>query len=95
DYTGQAVTSDLVGVTSVTQSPLPGSTLELGSTTVTLTAHDAAGNHADTNFTLTRYPSDPTLTAMHASGELVPGAGSPSGAPAGATFTRFGVPANQ
>lgn len=93
DYRSQAVTSDLVGVTSVTQNPAPGSALALGTTTVTVTAHDAAGNEASLNFKLTRYPADPEHTPRHTSGEGVPGAGSPGGAPAGATFMSFGVPA--
>ena len=52
-YTAQAVTSDNIGVTSVTQSPAAGTALSAGTTTVTLTAHDAEGNTASTSFDLT------------------------------------------
>lgn len=52
DYTGQAVTGDNVGVTGVTQSPAPGA-VNVGLTHVVLTAHDAAGNTADTAFDVT------------------------------------------
>ena len=50
DYTGQAVTSDNIGVTSVTQSPAAGGAQSAGVTHVTLTAHDLAGNTASTSF---------------------------------------------
>ncbi len=53
DYTGQAVTSDNIGVTSVTQSPAIGAALVAGTTHVTLTAHDAAGNTASAGFDVT------------------------------------------
>ena len=43
DFSGQAVTSDNVGVTSVSQVPAPGSARTYGTTIVTLTAHDLAG----------------------------------------------------
>ena len=64
DYSNQAVTSDNVGVTSVTQSPAPGSARGLGATTVTLTAHDAAGHVASISFDVTIVPAGspwPTL----------------------------------
>lgn len=50
DYTPQSVTADNVGITSVTQTPLPNSALPFGQTTVILTARDAAGNEATTSF---------------------------------------------
>jgi len=53
DYTGQAVTSDNLAVTSVTQSPAPGTPVSAGTTHVTLTAHDAGGNTAATSFEVT------------------------------------------
>ena len=64
DYTSQAVTSDNVGVTSVTQSPAAGSALSVGTTSVTLTAHDAAGNTASTSFNVTvQDGTPPTISA--------------------------------
>lgn len=63
DYTAQAVTSDDVGVTSVTQSPLPGATLHPGVTGVTLTAFDGDGNSASLSFDVTvLFP--PIITAQ-------------------------------
>jgi uncharacterized delta-60 repeat protein len=53
NYTGQASTSDNFGVTGITQSPPAGSPLNAGTTTVTLTARDAAGNTASTTFDVT------------------------------------------
>lgn len=50
DYTAQAIRSDNVGVTSVTQSPLPGSPRIAGLTPVTITATDAAGNSGNVDF---------------------------------------------
>ncbi len=52
DYTSQPMTSDNVGITSVTQTPLPNSVLPFGPALVTLTARDAAGNLAITSFTV-------------------------------------------
>lgn len=52
-YISQAVTSDNVGVTSVMQSPAAGTSVSAGSTSVTLTASDAAGNTASTSFNVT------------------------------------------
>jgi hypothetical protein len=59
---------------------------------VTLTARDAAGNEASISFKLTRYPPEPAHTTLD-TGTPVPGAGDPGGAPTGAVFTHFGVPA--
>jgi hypothetical protein len=53
DYTSQAVTGDNVEVTSVAQSPAPGSPREAGTTTVKLTAADAGGNTRDITFEVT------------------------------------------
>lgn len=50
DFAVQAVTFDAVGVTSVTQSPAPGSPTSAGLTSVTVTASDAAGNSATSSF---------------------------------------------
>ncbi len=64
DYTGQAVTSDNVGVTSVTQSPAIGSAQSGGTTQVTLTAHDAAGRTAGVSFDVAVIPPPPSFTSQ-------------------------------
>ena len=62
DYTAAASVSDNCSVT-VTQSPLPGTSLGLGSTPVTLTATDAAGNSTDCTFTVTAFDDTrPTIS---------------------------------
>ena len=53
DYTSLATASDLCGSVVVTQSPLPGSTVPVGSFPVTLTATDGSSNTANCNFTVT------------------------------------------
>ena len=71
DYTGLATTSDnctATGSISVTQSPIPGSALGLGNTTVTLTATDAASNQAQCTFTVSQPDSDGDNTADCADG---------------------------
>ncbi len=93
DYTTQAVASDAVGVTSITQSPAAGTTVNPGTVPVTLTAFDAAGHSASTSFNVTVVNVDPTTTAIARKGGPVPGAGLPgSGIPAGAVWVTFGVP---
>lgn len=89
DYTGQATTSDVVGVASVTQSPAAGTLLSDGNTLITLTAHDAAGNTADTSFTVTVTPG--TRSLLSKDGD-VPGAGIDPKIPAGAKWGAFGLP---
>lgn len=89
DYTAQAVTSDIVGVTSVTQAPAAGSLLAEGTTLVTLTAHDAAGNTAAASFDVTVLPGRAVLIAK---GDAVPGAGVDPRIPGGAKWSTFGVP---
>lgn len=49
DYTSLAIAGDNIGVAGITQSP-PASQRLVGTTTVTLTAKDAAGNAASTSF---------------------------------------------
>lgn len=93
DYTSQAVANDIVGVTSITQSPAPGTTTTAGTLSVTLTAHDAAGNTADVSFNVTVIPTGPIKTQIASKGAPVPGAGvSGTGIPAGAIWSSFGVP---
>ncbi len=52
DYTGQAATSDNVAVFSTIQSPLPGTAMRFGLSTVTITVADNAGNSSTVNFPL-------------------------------------------
>ena len=52
-YAAQAVASDNVAVTGVTQSPPAGTPQGAGVVEVTLTAHDAAGNSSSTSFEVT------------------------------------------
>ena len=65
-YVSQAVTSDNVGVTSVVQSPVAGSARSAGTTHVTLTASDAAGNSASTSFDVAVADGTPPVVAAHA-----------------------------
>ena len=77
DYT--ELVGDAVGVTSVSQSPVPGSPTAAGVVHVTITASDAAGNVAS-------IPLDVTVTPVLASaGSAVPGI-------EGAVWYSFGVP---
>ena len=93
DYTGQAVTSDALGVASVTQSPAPGTTTTVGSVQVTLTAKDAANNEASVSFQVTIIPADPVSTILASKNSAVPNAGAPgSRVQAGAVWTTFGTP---
>ena len=60
-----ATASDAVGVTSLTYSPVSGSTFALGTTTVTATAKDAAGNTTARTFTVTvRDTTAPTFSTL-------------------------------
>ncbi len=95
DYKGQVETSDLVGVTSVTQSPAAGTVTSVGPLTVTLTAGDAAGNTADISFTLDVLPLSAlnvVNTVAIAQGAAAPRAGT-NGLPADAVLASFGIPA--
>jgi hypothetical protein len=63
--TFNATATDAVGVTSLTASKASGSTFPLGTTTVTLTAKDAAGNTSTGSFTVTvRDTTAPTITSL-------------------------------
>ncbi|MBL8860209.1 MAG: right-handed parallel beta-helix repeat-containing protein [Planctomycetes bacterium] len=53
DYTGLAIASDLCGGVIVTQSPLAGSTVPVGTFPVTLTATDGSSNTANCMFNVT------------------------------------------
>lgn len=73
--------TDVVGVTSLTSSPPSGSTFGLGSTTVSATALDAAGNRGSAQFVvtvqdttapaITSVPADQTIEATSADGAIV------------------------
>jgi len=56
DYTGNAQTRDNCTATTmitITQTPMPGSSLNLGANTVTITATDQSGNETNCTFTVT------------------------------------------
>ncbi|HEX8115664.1 MAG TPA: HYR domain-containing protein, partial [Pyrinomonadaceae bacterium] len=79
--TFNATASDIVdGAVNVSYSAAPGSTFALGSTTVTVTATDAAGNNATTTFNVV--VRDTTAPAVNCPADIVvnaaPGAGSAS-----------------
>ncbi|MEQ1861333.1 MAG: choice-of-anchor tandem repeat NxxGxxAF-containing protein [Chthoniobacteraceae bacterium] len=93
DYTGTSPASDNVGVTSVTQSPAPGTTTIVGEVDVTVTAKDAAANESSATFTVATRPLDAVPMPLLAAGGTPPGAGTPDGPPADAEVTTFGVPA--
>ncbi len=93
DYSAQAVTDDNVEVVSVTQSPMPGAVRPFGKTTVTLTAHDAAGNSHPLAFDIFVLLDHPLLEALAATKSAVPGAGVDPRIPANAVFASVGVPA--
>ncbi len=57
--------TDAVGVTSLTYSPASGTTFALGTTTVTVTARDAAGNTSTATFTITvRDTTAPVISSL-------------------------------
>ena len=92
DYVVQAVTSDNVGVVSVTQVPAPGTPTSVGSVSVSITARDAANNTATTSFSVTVTPADPVTTLLASKGGAVPNAGTDARIQGGALWTTFGVP---
>jgi sugar lactone lactonase YvrE len=101
DFTALLSTTDATAVT-VTQSPLASAvTTYTGQPiTVTLTATDAAGNSTTYDLAVDVRPADPLNTVVFTAstkaaipGGPVPGAGTFTGLPAGATFTSLGVPA--
>lgn len=65
NYAGQAITSDNVGVTSVTQSPAAGTAVSPGVTQITLTARDGAGNNSPAiGFDVTVLPGPPAISTQ-------------------------------
>ena len=62
---GAAVATDAVGVVSLTYSQASGTTFPLGTTTVTVTATDAAGHASSAPFTITvRDTTPPVITSL-------------------------------
>ena len=93
DYRAQAVASDNVGVTNVTQSPVPGTVVGAGTVQVTLTAFDAVGHSASTSFDVSVNLESPAYSTVAAKGGDVPGAGVDPRIGVGALWKSFGVPA--
>lgn len=93
DYTAQAVTGDNVGVLSVTQSPLPGTVRVFGKSTVTLTAHDAAGNSSPLAFDIFVRLDQSVFETLATTKSAVPGAGVDPRIPADAVLASVGIPA--
>jgi hypothetical protein len=92
DYTTQAVTSDNVAVTSVTQLPAPGDVRLFGKTVVTLTVHDDAGNTRDLTFNVFVTLDAPLVNTLAGIGGAVPGHGIDPAIPDDAKFTSVGLP---
>jgi hypothetical protein len=93
DYTLQAVGSDNVAITTLTQTPPPGTTRSFGRTPITLTAQDAAGNTQTLSFDVWVRLPGPLRTTLATTDGPVPGAGIDPRVPADATFTSLGIPA--
>lgn len=93
DYTAQAVVSDIVGVTSVTQSPLPGTPTNIGTVQVTITARDAANNEANVTFSVRVKAPDLVSTLLYSKGGAVPNAGTDPRIENGAVWSTLSVPA--
>jgi hypothetical protein len=90
DYTAQALSSDAVGVVSITQVPPPGSVTAPGKLDVTLTAQDAAQNSSSVTFRVLVKPEHPVKSIVATTREPVHAS---AGLPAGAIWSRFGTPA--
>ncbi len=90
-----ATVSDAVGVASVTYSKESGTNFPVGTTTVTVTARDAANNTGTQTFLVTvafLRPIATMVTERLKSGEAAPGAGTGT-LPAEAIIKTFGPPA--
>ncbi len=88
-----ATVTDLVGVTEVSYSPPNGSLFPRGTTTVSVTARDAAGNQRTATFAVTVNLTETMHAMMATKGSAVPGAGIDPRIPAGAIWDELGVPA--
>ncbi len=73
-----AAASDLVGVTSLTYSKASGSNFGIGTTTVSVTARDQAGNSTSSSFTVTVWDATPPVVTLP--GNVVAEASSNTGA---------------
>ncbi len=73
-----ATASDNVGVTSLTYSKSPGSAFQIGTTTVTATATDAAGNSSQCSFTVTVLDAEAPVLVCPADIEVGTDPGVPS-----------------
>lgn len=95
DYTTQAIATDLVGVVSLSQFPLPGTIVAGGSVRLTIVAKDSAGNENSTGFTIGVTGAPAKIGVRLGSiGSDVPGAGIDSRIQSGAIwFGRHGIPA--
>ncbi len=89
--------SDLVGVTSVVQSPDASTVRPLGSHAVSFTVRDAAGNETIVQTSVTiafdRAAPPAQVTVGARTGTAAPGAGTVGGPPAGTVLSAFGPPA--
>jgi subtilisin-like proprotein convertase family protein len=93
DYRPLAGATDIVGVASLVQVPPPGTIVAEGILPLKITAADAAGNSSEIAFEVVARRFEPFQSVLISTSEIVPGAGTPDGPPAGATVTGFGVPA--
>ena len=59
DMTGEVVANDNCGPIAITQNPVAGTLISLGTNTVTMTVADAGGNSAQCNVTLTVVDTNP------------------------------------
>ncbi len=93
DYRGQVTTDGSETISGYVQSPAQGATVGVGSQTVTITGHDAAGNLTSTQFAIVVRPAIAPSEVKFAKGKPAPGAGGLSGLPGSATMVTFGAPA--
>jgi alpha-tubulin suppressor-like RCC1 family protein len=92
DYTLPTATDLVDGAVSVVCTPPPGSTFQLGQTTVTCTASDAHGNAASASFTVTVEAADLALSLDGPVAAVV--AGDPGGADLVVHVSNLGPQAN-
>jgi uncharacterized repeat protein (TIGR03803 family) len=85
--------TDFVGVVQTSYSHPSGSLFPLGTTTVIVTATDAAGNSGTGTFNVRVLLTGTVHQILAAEGSAVPGAGIDPRIPAGAVWAGFGTPA--
>ncbi len=97
DFRSLLTATDDVGVTRILQQPAPGTPLTVGRHAISFAVRDAAGNVASVASTVVvRFTSLNAAAATPAravTGAPVPGAGTQSGIPGGAVFSRLQSPA--